>query len=153
MHELLHTLGVYHEHTRPDRDKHVSIDWSNVADGWQNTYKIGTLRDHNTYDVPYDYGSVMHYGPFSAAKDFTRPVMTAIEAEGQQQMGNRKGINFHDIHLVNHMYGCSSKYCAYLWIVCVNQNEWCASPKPLVPRESFVRLSTSEATIIDLEVV
>ena len=32
MHEMLHTLGVYHEHMRPDRDDHIKIVWSNVKE-------------------------------------------------------------------------------------------------------------------------
>jgi hypothetical protein len=30
VHELMHTLGFYHEHQRPDRDEFVSINLKNV---------------------------------------------------------------------------------------------------------------------------
>ncbi|KAG8280861.1 Dorsal-ventral patterning tolloid-like protein 1 [Homalodisca vitripennis] len=33
-HELLHTLGFWHEHTRLDRDSHVTILWQNISPGW-----------------------------------------------------------------------------------------------------------------------
>jgi hypothetical protein len=35
IHEMLHTLGVYHEQSRPDRDKYVRVFTYNVVDGNQ----------------------------------------------------------------------------------------------------------------------
>ena len=31
-HELLHTLGFYHEHMRSDRDQYVKINFDNIID-------------------------------------------------------------------------------------------------------------------------
>ena len=59
-HEIGHTVGWYHEHSRPDRDDHVTVLYDNILRGYAGNFK--TFRVEN-YDLPYDIGSLMHYGP------------------------------------------------------------------------------------------
>ena len=33
VHEIMHSLGFFHEHTRPDRDKFIHIEWTNILNG------------------------------------------------------------------------------------------------------------------------
>ena len=61
-HEIGHALGWHHEQSRPDRDDYVTINFDNVASGRNfNFYKYVT-SSIATHDVPYDAGSIMHYG-------------------------------------------------------------------------------------------
>ena len=55
-------IGFFHEHVRPDRNDYVNINENNIKVGSLDNFE----RDDVNIDsmgVPYDYASVMHYGP------------------------------------------------------------------------------------------
>ena len=60
IHELGHSVGLWHEQSRPDRDGYVSIQWENI-----NPNALENFLKYSTSNVPttnqYDYGSIMHY--------------------------------------------------------------------------------------------
>ena len=70
---LLHTLGFVHEHTRPDRDNFISINYDNIEPGEEKNFKKrppGTSAffkkgsgSVDTKNTPYDVLSLLHYGP------------------------------------------------------------------------------------------
>ena len=63
IHELGHTIGLYHEHTRTDRDKYVEIKWENIENlVYYNDFAIQPEKHPIEDIVPYDYKSIMHYG-------------------------------------------------------------------------------------------
>ena len=80
VHELLHTLGFVHEHNRPDRDNHISINWDNFKPGKDTFFsrrkqgndleKEGVTEKGlvDMKNMPYDVLSVMHYGSKVIAK-------------------------------------------------------------------------------------
>ena len=73
VHEFYHAFGLYHEHNRPDRDDYIEIKWDNVEEQWQSEYM--KCDNCQTYDIPYDGKSVMHYNPWGFAKDPSKPTM------------------------------------------------------------------------------
>ncbi len=67
-HELGHTLGLYHEQSRPDRDTYVNLHVENVKDGEEHNFKLYANWLAGTMSTPYDYSSVMQYGGCSFSK-------------------------------------------------------------------------------------
>ncbi|XP_075996634.1 low choriolytic enzyme [Genypterus blacodes] len=99
-HEILHALGFHHEHTRADRDNHITILTHNIMKGMHKNFKI---RDGETFGLPYDVHSIMHYGRrFFSAND-----LPTIVAKGDaEDMGQRRIMTMLDIQRVRHLYKC-----------------------------------------------
>ncbi|XP_069371240.1 uncharacterized protein [Paralichthys olivaceus] len=100
-HELLHVLGFWHEQSRTDRDIYVQIHKDNIQD---NQLRNFDKLDSNNLNVPYDYSSVMHYGP----TDFSKNGLNTISAfSATATMGQRIGMSENDILKINKLYGCT----------------------------------------------
>lgn len=66
VHEMGHTLGFLHEHTRPDRGNHVIIHWGNIRPGFEgNFYTYSSGRQAG----PYDIDSIMHYPSYEFSRN------------------------------------------------------------------------------------
>lgn len=61
-HELGHTIGLYHEMQRPDRDEHVYIDFSNIRLGHRHNF-IKKWNWFVDYSTEMDFNSLMMYQP------------------------------------------------------------------------------------------
>ena len=75
IHEILHALGFFHEHSRPDRDDYVTVDYTNVRDGMDHNFMKLTGREWFNMSIPYDTNSVLHYSGFAFAADRSIPSM------------------------------------------------------------------------------
>ena len=121
IHEIGHAVGFHHEHSRPDRDVYVKINLGNVREGQHKNFGKLTDREVNTFGVPYDYHSVMHYQPWEFAKGGKR-ALRARDRSVKDKIGRVKGLSFRDSKLANLMYKC---------------DEHCKS-RPTCPGEGFV---------------
>uniref|UniRef100_A0A915JKS3 Metalloendopeptidase n=1 Tax=Romanomermis culicivorax TaxID=13658 RepID=A0A915JKS3_ROMCU len=60
-HEVAHALGFWHETSRNDRNKHVEVLLNNIdPHNWEQFYE-DNIDEIDNHDVPYDFGSIMHY--------------------------------------------------------------------------------------------
>ena len=79
MHEFIHAFGFNHEHERPDRDFYVTINKHNIYNYDKNYYnfdKAGRRDGFETFGVPYDGLSIMHYKSTEFSKDPYIPLNT-----------------------------------------------------------------------------
>uniref|UniRef100_A0A0N4ZGW2 Metalloendopeptidase n=1 Tax=Parastrongyloides trichosuri TaxID=131310 RepID=A0A0N4ZGW2_PARTI len=130
-HEIGHALRLEHEHSRFDRDKYITIFENNLRD--DDVARSDILDKNNdefkTYsDIPYDYGSVMHYERFGYAKEGLYGVARAegletIKANNidpySWMMGQQNQISFSDAKHINYHY-CDKKCKEFPKVECKN---------------------------------
>ncbi|XP_046647149.1 zinc metalloproteinase nas-13-like [Daphnia pulicaria] len=107
MHELMHSAGFWHEHTRPDRDRYVSINLSNVNPSYRFNFNKMSSAQVTTLGLSYDYGSVMHYPKNAFAMNPSVPVIKALI--GNPTIGQRSAFSALDVQKLNKLYGCVGK--------------------------------------------
>ncbi|XP_061398642.1 zinc metalloproteinase nas-8-like [Musca vetustissima] len=103
IHELMHVVGFFHEQNRKERDEYVEIRYENIRDGLQNNFKRRARTA--AFDVPYDYGSIMHYSA-TAFSHNGQPTIVAKQPEYNNIMGQRFGLSPLDVLKINRMYNC-----------------------------------------------
>ncbi|WP_336950267.1 M12 family metallopeptidase [Bacillus cereus] len=96
VHEIGHAVGLFHEHTRRDRNNHVTINFNNVRNDFLDDFDH--LKDENGKLIPsidfdeYDFSSVMHYSENAHA---INPSINTITCRGGQcpaNMGRGPGL-------------------------------------------------------------
>ncbi|KAB1256765.1 Astacin-like metalloendopeptidase [Camelus dromedarius] len=103
LHELMHVLGFWHEHSRADRDRYIRVNWNEILPGFEINF-IKSLSSNML--VPYDYSSVMHYGRLAFSRRGL-PTITPLWAPSAH-IGQRWNLSTSDITRVVRFYDCSS---------------------------------------------
>ncbi|PRD34275.1 UNVERIFIED_CONTAM: Astacin-like metalloprotease toxin 2 [Trichonephila clavipes] len=106
IHELGHAIGLYHEHTRFDRDNWITIYENNVIPGQLHNFaRIDKYQELSF--TPYDYESIMHYGNYAFSKE-PHQLRTMVAKDGTRLLEpyERKGFTKNDIYTINKLYRC-----------------------------------------------
>lgn len=106
-----HTVGFWHEHTRPDRDNYVNIISHFVQN---NALDKFTKRRHLEIDYQgtvYDFGSIMH-----PPKDYFSIIrgiptievrnLSVFREQGSPNIGQRGRLSQRDVNQTNRLYHC-----------------------------------------------
>jgi hypothetical protein len=115
LHELMHGIGYMHEHQRFDRDSYVTIINENVDPGKISNFDIipewFPFRRRSILINEYDYGSIMHYGPYA----FSSKGLITIDAHGHG-IGQEAGLSSSDIAGLISQYGVPSGVAKGFWL-------------------------------------
>ncbi|KAI6195770.1 hypothetical protein M3Y94_01026900 [Aphelenchoides besseyi] len=77
-HEFMHSLGIGHEHQRPDRDYFLRIMKENVWSGFEYAFNRYEWNDFDTGNIAYSYESIMHYEDTAFSKNGQKDNETQI---------------------------------------------------------------------------
>ncbi|KAK4882987.1 hypothetical protein RN001_006306 [Aquatica leii] len=108
VHELGHVVGFWHEHTRPDRDKHVIINRENIMNGQEYNFNKLTEEEVNSLGLTYDYDSIMHYARNTFSKGTYLDTILPIDVPGRKrpEIGQRVRLSEGDIAQTKLLYKC-----------------------------------------------
>lgn len=105
LHELLHALGFFHEHTRPDRDNYLEIYYENIQfDKLANFDRISPR--HYRMVTEFDYESIMIYGERAFSSN---GLQTMLPIEPFQFITNpqyKHRLSVSDIYALRKYYSC-----------------------------------------------
>ncbi|WKX93941.1 hypothetical protein Q1695_011311 [Nippostrongylus brasiliensis] len=108
-HELGHTLGFVHTHARHDRDEYITVVEKNVKNDWSHNFVKEGIASNDNYDLPYDYGSIMHYESTCGSRDIDNNLITMLPKEPLyvQTLGS-PFVSFIDLQMMNKHYKCKA---------------------------------------------
>jgi Astacin (Peptidase family M12A) len=99
IHEIGHTVGLWHEQSRADRDDFVTVIMQNVMAGMEHNFDQH-INDGEDVEA-YDYGSIMHYPPNAFSRN-GQPTILAKQAGAV--IGQREALSDVDVATVKKMY-------------------------------------------------
>ncbi|XP_047442867.1 meprin A subunit beta-like [Mugil cephalus] len=105
-HEFLHALGFWHEQSRADHDDYVNIIWNRIKPGQEDNFIKYNDTVSSALGVPYDYGSVMHYGKTDFSNS-SEPTIVTKDPNFMDIIGQEIGFSASDLTKLNLLYNCT----------------------------------------------
>ncbi|CEF61595.2 Astacin-like metalloendopeptidase, partial [Strongyloides ratti] len=116
IHMILRTLGIIYQHCRIDRDVFIKVFPENIAAEYMKDFQILPKSKIKHTPLPYEYGSVMHFGMQTGSKNRGYTLMPKDHLY-ENTVGQLDYPTFNDIKALNLHY--CSKICKYT-LICKN---------------------------------
>ena len=98
VHEIGHVLGLWHEHSRSDRDAHIRVLTENIEPGRE--FEFQQIVNNADLIGNYDFDSIMHYPETAFANHGTK---TIVRRDGSP-IGPRNGLSAGDLRTCRELY-------------------------------------------------
>ena len=103
-HEILHSLGYFHEQSRTDRGSYILINSSNIISGKEHNFQTFSQQGYAGKNFgAYDYLSIMHYGSWDFAANPSIPTITKLD--GSTFNSQRTYLTNGDLAALDRLYG------------------------------------------------
>lgn len=114
-HELGHAIGLWHEHSRPDRDQYIQVHLDRVNQlNRYNFDKISWASFLQTVDLGYDIQSILHYGAYGFGTGNQKTItiregvtFPELNCSNALFMGQRIRLSYKDKKRASRLYGCN----------------------------------------------
>ncbi|MGZ3751652.1 MAG: M12 family metallopeptidase [Mucilaginibacter sp.] len=103
IHEIGHTVGLWHEHCRADRNSYVTINYANIGSGAEINFETYVQAGQSGYDYTggLDFGSIMMYDSYSFTSN---GLPTIVKTNGTTFTAQRTALSTTDMAGVKYMY-------------------------------------------------
>lgn len=102
IHEIGHTVGLWHEQSREDRNRFINVIFANIDPAMQHNFNQ-QISDGDDLGA-YDFGSVMHYPATAFSINGQATIVPRQPLPAGVTMGQRSGLSAGDINGVRLMY-------------------------------------------------
>ena len=103
LHELGHSLCLYHEHQRPDRDNYIKYHSNNVQSNFAYAFFKMVEGSYNYHGSAFDFNSIMLYTCYSFSKN-GQPTLTKKDGTTTWTYNDVKYLSATDKYVIKQMY-------------------------------------------------
>lgn len=109
-HELMHAMGFWHMHQRPDRDQYIRIYPENIDPSMMSNFNKARYGSDVSQLYKWDNQGIMLYGSRSfqrsPSNDPSGWTMSTLDGQRLSEVHEKYGLSPDDIAAVNQYFGC-----------------------------------------------